>query len=426
MDAKYQDLPHVVIVGSGFGGLNAARSLAKAPVRVTLVDRHNYHLFVPLLYQVATAGVSPDEIAYPLHAIFRGQKNLEIRLADVGSIDYAGKKLVTSAGDIPYDALILSAGSATNLFGMEAALDHALQLKDLEDAERVRNHILQQVELASQESDAEARCARLTFVIVGGGPTGVEISGALSELVRLVLDRDYHLDPADFKILLVEATGRLLEQFSPFLAGKTESALHKKGVEIRLNAHVTGFDGYNVTLKDGESIPARTLIWAAGVKANPLAGAAGSPTARQGRVKVLPTLQTPEHPEIFAIGDAAYIEQRGQMLPMLAQVAIQGGRHAARNVVRFLAGQPLQPFVYHDPGTLATIGRNQAVAHIAGLDLWGFPAWFVWVVVHIYQLIGHRNRILVMIEWIRDYLFYNSAVLIISKWEDRLDDAQTK
>jgi NADH dehydrogenase len=424
MDTKFRELPNVVILGSGFGGMSAAQALAKAPVRVTLVDRHNYHLFQPLLYQVATAGLGPDEIAYPVHAIFRGQKNLEFRLAEVTGIDPAGKRLLTSAGDMTYDALIVSAGSATNFFGMDTALERALQLKDLEDAERVRNHILQQVELAAQESDPEVRCARLTFVVCGGGPTGVEIAGALSELVRLVLNRDYHLAPSEFRIVLVEASARLLESFSPFLAKKTEAALRRKGVDVRYGTAVTGYDGFQVSLKDGDRIATRSLIWAAGVKASPLAQQIGAPLGRQGRVKVLPTLQVPDHPEIFVIGDAAYLEDaHGQMLPMLAPVAMQEGRGAAQNALRTLKNEPARPFIYKDPGTLATIGRSQAVANIGGVQLWGFVAWFVWVVVHIFRLIGFRSRILVMIEWIRDYLFYNSAVLIISKREEESKEA---
>jgi NADH dehydrogenase len=415
------NLPHVVIVGSGFGGLTAAQALAKAPVHITLLDRHNYHLFQPLLYQVATAGVSLDEIAYPIHAIFRSQKNLDFRLAEVTGVNPQQHTLQTSAGELHYDALILSAGGTTNFFGLDAIEKHALKLKDLDDAETIRNHILQQVELAVQEPDPAVRRARLTFVITGGGPTGVETAGALSELIHLVLRKDYaRLDPDEIKIILLEAADRLIPAFADRLGAKAAAALAGKGVEVRFHAAVTGYDELQVFLKDGTAIDTRTLIWAAGIKANPLLKSLAAPMGPQGRIKVLPSLQTPDHPEIFVIGDAAYLEDsRGQGLPMLAPVAIQEGKTAARNVARFLTNQAVRPFVYHDPGTLATIGRNQAVAHLWGLQLSGFIAWMVWAVVHIFRLIGFRSRVLVMIEWIRDYLFYDRAVLIISNPEQK-------
>jgi NADH dehydrogenase len=408
-------LPNVVIIGSGFGGMTAAQALAKSPVQVTLLDRHNYHLFQPLLYQVATAGVSPDEIAYPVHAIFRRQKNLDFRLAKVDTIDAANQRLLTSAGELHYDVLILAPGGVTNFFGLDTIEKQAFKLKDLDDAEIIRNHILKQVELAVQEPDPELRKARLTFVITGGGPTGVETAGALSELVRMVLHKDYNrLDSSEIKILLLEAADRLIPAFSTRLSAKTADALAKKGVEVRFQCPVTSFDGNRVTLKSGETIDTRTLIWAAGVRASPLAQQIAASPGPQGKIKVLPTLQVPEHPEIFVIGDAAYlVDEHGEALPMLAPVAIQQGKAAARNAVHFLEHAPLQPFVYKDPGTLATIGRNQAVANLWGLQLSGFLAWLVWGAVHIFSLIGFRNRILVMIEWIWDYLFYSRAVLII-------------
>ena len=413
---KNDSLPQIVIIGSGFGGMTAAQTLANAQVHITLVDRNNYHLFTPLLYQVATAGVSSDEIAYPVHTVFRRQKNLDFRLADVSEIDAANRRLVTSMGELRYDVLILAPGGVTNFFGEDAIEQSAFKLKNLDDAEAIRNHILKQVELAVQEPDPEIRRARLTFVITGGGPTGVETAGALSELVRMVLHKDYNrLDPSEIKILLLEASDRLIPAFSDRLSAQAAAALAKKGVEVRFHCPVTGFDGNQVLLKSGETIPSRTLIWAAGVMANLLVQQIGAPLGPQGKIKVLPTLQVPDHPEIFAIGDIAYLQDKhGQALPMLAPVAIQQGRAAGQNALRFLENAPLEPFVYKDPGTLATIGRNQAVAHIWGLQLSGFVAWLLWVVVHIFRLIGFRNRILVMIEWIWDYLFYSGAVLIIT------------
>jgi NADH dehydrogenase len=288
----------------------------------------------------------------------------------------------------------------------------------------IRNHILHQVEMAVQEPDPAVRQARLTFVITGGGPTGVETAGALSELIRMVLYKDYsRLNPSEIKVILLEAADRLIPAFAPKLSKKAVEALEKKGVEVRFNTPVTGYDGCKVTLKDGSAIDSYTLIWAAGIHASPLVRSTGAPLGAQGRIKVLPTLQLPEHPEIFVIGDDAYLEDaHGQALPMLAPVAIQEGKAAARNVVRYLSGEPAEDFIYHDPGTLATIGRNQAVAHLWGFQLSGFIAWIVWAVVHIFRLIGFRSRFLVFIEWIRDYLFYDRAVLIISdgkKEEDR-------
>ena len=311
--------------------MTAAQALAKAAAHVTLVDHHNYHLFQPLLYQVATAGVSPDEIAYPVHAIFRRQKNLDFRLAEVNTIDVANQRLLTSAGELHYDALILAPGGVTNFFGQETIEKNAFKLKDLEDAEVIRNHILKQVELAVQESDPELRRARLTFVVTGGGPTGVETAGALSELVRMVLHKDYNrLNPSEIKILLLEAADRLIPAFSDRLSARAEAALTKKGVEVRFHTPVTSFDGNHVILKSGESIETRTLIWAAGVRASPLTQQIGAPSGPQGKIKILPTLQVPEHPEIFVIGDAAYLEdENGQVLPMLAPVAIQPSRIVA-------------------------------------------------------------------------------------------------
>ena len=413
---KNDSLPQIAIIGSGFGGMTAAQSLAKAPVHITLVDHHNYHLFQPLLYQVATAGVAPDEIAYPVHAIFRRQKNLDFHLAEVLEIDAANRRIVTSAGELRYDVLILALGGVTNFFGQDAIEQSAFKLKDLDDAEAIRNHILKQVELAVQEPDPEIRRARLTFIIAGGGPTGVETAGALSELVRMVLHKDYNrLDPSEIKILLLEAGDRLIPAFSDRLSAQAAAALAKKGVEVRFHCPVAGIDGNQVMLKSGESIPTRTLIWAAGVMANTLVQQIGAPLGPQGKIKVLPTLQVPDHPEIFAIGDSAYLlDEHGQALPMLAPVAIQEGQAAGRNALHFIENTPLKPFAYRDPGTLATIGRNQAVANIWGLQLSGLVAWLLWVVVHIFRLIGFRNRILVMIEWIQDYLFYDGAVLIIT------------
>jgi NADH:quinone reductase (non-electrogenic) len=408
--------PRVVIVGAGFGGLRAARALRRTPVDVLLVDRNNYHLFQPLLYQVATAGLEPEQIAKPVRAILRGQRNFDFRLADVSGVDFAGRRLLTGDGAIAYDYLILATGAQTNFFGLAGVAEHALTLKDIPDAVRIRNHVLACFEQAMFEPDAERRRALLSFVVVGGGPTGVEMAGSLSELIRLVLVKDYpRLNLKDVRILLLEAGDRLLAGFTPRLSEAAAATLWKKHVEVRHGALVVDFDGASARLKSGEVIPARTLIWAAGARAAPLTGQLGIPTAHLGRVVVGPTLQLAGHPEVFVVGDSAFLEAQGPSLPMMAPVAIQMGETAAANIRRALAGRSPEDFRYRDPGTLATIGRNAAVARIHGISFKGFPAWVVWLVVHLIQLIGFRNRLFVLTNWAWDYFFYDRAVRLITR-----------
>ncbi len=415
MNTNNQKQPHIVIVGAGFGGLNAARALANDPVRVTLIDRNNYHLFQPLLYQVATAGITPEEIAYPVRSIFRAQRNLEFRMAEVNEIDVEHRHLLTTGGEVQYDTLIVAAGGKTNHFGMELVAANSFSLKGLEDAVAVRNHLLHQFEQAAQEPDATVRRARLTFVIAGGGPTGVETAGAISELVQMVLAHDYDsIERSEVQVLLLEGADQLLAAFPSALSHQAAKALAGKGVQVRFGAQVTAFDGAGVTLRSGEIIPTGTLIWTAGVRAVPLVEQLGVPLGSQGRVRLMPNLQVPGRPEIYVIGDAALLEGPDDApLPMVAPVAIQQGEQAAANIRRTLRGDPARPFVYRDPGMLATIGRSQAVAHLWGLSLTGFPAWLVWLGVHLMQLIGFRNRLLVLINWAWDYLFYDRAVRLI-------------
>jgi NADH dehydrogenase len=407
--------PTVVIIGAGFGGLRAARALRKAPVDIVLLDRHNYHLFQPLLYQVATAGLEPEQIARPVRAILRGQKNFEFRMVEVTGIDLAAKQVATTSGSVHYDYLILAAGGETNYFGMESMVRHGLGLKSVLDALAIRNHVLYGFERAMLESDAGQRRAWLTFVVVGGGPTGVEMAGALSELMRLVLVKDYpRLNVKDVRILLLEATDRLLAPMPERLREAAAETLWRKHVEVRFNAVVEEYDGTRVRLKGGEVIPARTLVWAAGVKAVSLTNRLGIPTAGQGRVAVTPALHVPDHPDVYVVGDAAYLETNGAPLPMMAPVAIQMAETAAANIVRRLAGERPIAFRYKNPGSLATIGRNAAVAHVGGFAFKGFIAWVVWLIVHIVQLIGFRNKLFVMMNWAWDYFFYERAARLIT------------
>jgi NADH dehydrogenase len=398
--------PTVVIVGAGFGGLRAARALRKAPVDIVLLDRHNYHLFQPLLYQVATAGLEPEQIARPVRAILRGQKNFEFRMVEVTGIDLAAKQVATNSGSVHYDYLILAAGGETNYFGMESMVRHGLGLKSVLDALAIRNHVLYGFERATLEQDAGQRRAWLT---------GVEMAGALSELIRLVLVKDYpRLNVKDVRILLLEATDRLLAPMPERLREAAAETLWRKHVEVRFNAVVEEYDGTRVRLKGGEVIPARTLVWAAGVKAVSLTDRLGIPTARQGRVAVTPALHLPDHPDVYVVGDAAYLETHGAPLPMMAPVAIQLAQTAAANIVRRLAGERPIAFRYKNPGSLATIGRNAAVAHVGGFAFKGFIAWVVWLIVHIVQLIGFRNKLFVMMNWAWDYFFYERAARLIT------------
>ncbi|MGH7567969.1 MAG: NAD(P)/FAD-dependent oxidoreductase [Gemmatimonadales bacterium] len=409
--------PTVVVVGAGFGGLRAARALRRAPAQVVLVDRCNYHLFQPLLYQVATAGLEPSSIAKPVRAILRGQRNFDFRMAEVTGVDFTGRRVLTDSGALAYDFLILAVGGETNYFGVEGAARHGFGLKDLGEAVRIRNHVLRCFEQAMVEADADQRRALLTFVVVGGGPTGVEMAGALSELIRLVLVKDYpRLNIGDVRVLLLEATDHLLGAMPPRLSAAAARTLTRKHVEVRFDTAVRDYDGVLVSLRQGDAIPARTLIWAAGAQAAALTSRLGTATARQRRLVVEPTLQLSGHPEVFVIGDAAYLESAGTPLPMMAPVALQMAETAAANIRRRLRGAvaPLRAFRYRDPGSLATIGRNAAVAHVFGIGFTGFPAWVVWLVVHLIQLVGFRNKLFVLLSWAWDYFFYERAVRLIA------------
>ena len=418
MDAK----THIVIIGAGFGGLRAAQRLARAPVKITLIDRRNYHLFQPLLYQVATAGISPHEIAYPVRAIFQKQKNLDFLLAEVSGVDFEAKQVGTGRGPVAYDYLIISTGAASNFFGNEALEHNAFTLKDVSDAVALRNHLLEMFELATHERNEAERRALLTLVVAGGGPTGVESAGAFSELVRIVQRRDYpRLKLADMRIILLEAADSLLAGFPPKLQARALKDLRAKHVEVRLGARVEAYDGQAVRLAGGETLPARTMLWSAGVRAAPLAEALGvgppdgERRGRQGRVRVIPELQIPGHPDAYVIGDSAYVENGGAALPMMAPVATQQAELAVENILAQIQGKPLRQFVYRDPGSLATIGRSAAVARIGRWQFTGFVAWVVWLAVHLIGLIGFRNKLIVLINWTWDYVFYDRAVRLITR-----------
>jgi len=337
-------------------------------------------------------------------------------MASVKGLDLEKRELETDDGPIGYDFLVLASGSTTHFFGIQSVAEKAIGLKYLNQAVEIRNHLLECFEKASSEKDRDVRSAQLTFVVAGGGPTGVEFAGALAELIRLVLVHDYTgLDLKDARVVLVEASPTILSMLAPSLQKAAIRSLRQKGVDVRTDAAVKNFDGETVQLADGTTIPAHTLVWAAGVRATSVDATPGLPTARGGRIKVEPTLQVPNHPEVYAIGDLAHVEQGGVPLPMVAQVAIQQGQLAARNIRRQIAGLPLDQFVFRDKGTMATIGRNAAVCQIGRLKLTGFPAWVMWLVVHLYELISLRNRLLVMINWTWDYLFYDRAVRLITR-----------
>ncbi len=394
------DTPRVVIVGGGFGGLYLAKALRHAPLRVTVLDRHNHHLFQPLLYQVATAGLSPSAIAYPIRAVLRRQKNTHVLLAEVVAIDLERRTVQLRDEELAYDYLVLAAGARHSYFGHDQWEPYAPGLKDLDNALDIRSRILLAFEQAERENDPARRQRMLTFVIIGGGPTGVELAGAISEIACQVMAGDFrNFDSREARTILVEAAPRLLTGWAEDLSRKAQEALRHRCVQVRTDTLVQSVGPLGVTTNHGE-IPAATVLWAAGVSASPLARFLGVPLDKAGRVLVNPDLSVPGHPEAFVIGDlAAVLDSTGKMLPGLAPVAIQEGRHAAKNIIRACEGQPLLAFNYIDKGKLATIGRAAAVAHFGTVRMSGFCAWLSWLFVHILFLIGFRNRLVVLFEW---------------------------
>jgi len=403
-----------VIVGAGFGGLRAAQKLRHSDVDVTIVDQHNYHTFIPLLYQVATAGLEPEAIAQPVRRIIRSP-NVRFRLAHVSGLDLERKCIIIGQGEIAYDYLVLAAGSVTNYFGLDSVSGTTAALRDLNDAESTRSRILHAFEEAAAEPDAERRTDLMTIIVVGGGPTGVEMAGAIAELRKHALPHDFpNLDLSRARVVLLEAAGHLLHGMHPSMQATSRENLERMGVEVQLGAKVAHADSRSVTVADGDRIAAGAVIWVAGVRAPPLAEALPAAKGALGRVAVEQTLHLTGHPEVYVIGDMAHVGgPDGPPHPMLAPVAIQQGDLAAENILRHLAGRQLKRFNYSDRGTMVTIGRASAVASIYGLRFHGFVAWVIWLAVHLVWLIGFRNRAIVLVNWAWNYFTYERGVRLI-------------
>ena len=414
----------VVIVGGGFGGLTAAQKLRKSPVQITLVDRRNFHLFQPLLYQVATGQLSPANIAAPLRSILERQRNCQVLLGEVTGFDVPGRRVLLADGELPYDTLIVAAGVRHSYFGRAEWESHAPGLKTIEDATEIRRRLLWAFEKAEREADPHRRRELLTFVVVGGGPTGVELAGALGEMSRYSLKHEFrHIDPADSNIVLVEASDRVLGTYPAALSELAQRSLERLGVTVRTTTKVSDLSADHVVLEWGgqsEQLPTRSVLWAAGVQASPLAKrlaeATGATLDRAGRIVVAADLSLPGHPEILVLGDmASYSHQDGKLLPGVAPVAIQQGKFVARLIDAKLRGKPLPTFRYRDLGNLATIGRSAAVADFGRLRFGGFLAWILWLFIHLMQLVNFRNRVLVFVQWAWNYVTYDRSALLITE-----------
>jgi NADH dehydrogenase len=412
--------PHVVIIGCGFGGLFATRALAGAPVRVTVIDRTNHHLFQPLLYQVATAGLSAPAVAAPIRHILAAQKNATVIYADATRVDIARRAVVLDGGEeIAYNHLIVAAGAANSYFGNDAWAAFAPSLKTLDDAYEIRRRVLLAFEHAERETDAAKRAAYLTFVVIGGGATGVELAGSFAEIARHTLHGEFRrFDPRNARVVLVEGAARVLQSYPESLSERARRQLERLGVTVWLGRQVTGIDAEGVQLGT-DRLTAKTVVWAAGVAASPLGASLGVPLDRAGRVVVSEDLSIPDHPEVMVIGDLAALPWHQPPVPGIAPAAKQMGRLSARNIVLSIQNKKTQPFRYRDVGMLATIGRNSAVAVLGRLHLSGYPAWLLWLLAHIYFLIGFRNRIVVLIDWAWAYwTFERNARIVIQGRKD--------
>ena len=408
-------LPHVVIIGGGFGGLAAARALKRASVRITLVDRTNHHLFQPLLYQVAMAGLSPADIAEPIRTILRKQKNVTVLLAEAVGVNFEQRVVQLADGNLNYDYLILATGGRTSYFGHEDWEKFAPGLKDLDDAVEIRRRVLLAFEMAEKEADVKRRQELLTFVVVGGGPTGVELAGAISELARTVLARDFrNINPQEARVILLEGGSRILPGFTPDLSASAMRQLNKLGVNVRVNTLVTSIDENGAHLAE-QTINAATVIWGAGVQATAFTSKLGVPHDRAGRVILEPDLTLPGQKNVFAIGDmSSFTHQDGKPLPGVSPVAMQMGRCAANNIQHGLKNEPYDQFSYFDKGSMATIGRKAAIAEMGKIHLSGFIAWLAWLFIHLIFLIGFRNRVAVIFNWAWSYFTYQRGSRLIT------------
>ncbi len=411
---RLMERPRVVIVGGGFGGLHAAKALATAPVEVVLIDRRNHHTFQPLLYQVATAGLSAIEIAEPIRRVLRKQGNATVLMGEVSGIDLE-RRVVMATGQqaVPFDFLILATGVRDAYFGHEEWAEHAPGLKSVDDALAIRHRLLTAFERAEVEPDETRRAALLTFVIIGGGATGAELAGAIAEISRHTFMGEFRrIDPGRARVMLIEGSDRILSSYRPALSAKARTQLEKLGVEVLTGSPVTDIDEHGVSIGD-RRIDAGTVLWAAGVEASPLGAKLDVPVDEMGRVLVTDDLSIPGHPHVFVIGDLANVEQDGRPVAGVAPAAIQMGRHAARSVTARLNGDNPGPFRYVDRGTMATLGRSAAIAQIHRISLSGFPAWLAWLFVHLVFLIGFRNRLVVLLEWARSYLTHGRSARLI-------------
>jgi NADH dehydrogenase len=425
-----EKIPHVLVIGAGFGGLEVCKQLKRTKARVSLVDRHNYHLFQPLLYQVATAALSPADIAYPVRSIFRSQDNVTVYLSEAQKVDLKQRKVQFSSGEMSYDYLVLATGATHSYFGNDQWKDLAPGLKSIDDATEIRKRILLAFEEAEHELNEAARRAKLTFVIVGGGPTGVELAGALKEIAADTIPDDFnHVDTKSARIVLVQGDDRLLSAFHPKLSASAKADLERMGVEVRLKSFVTSVDSQGVFIGT-ERLYAQNVFWAAGVKASEVSQSLGVPLDGSGRVMVAPDLSLPGHPEAFAIGDLAHVNQPGLKFPVpgVAQGAIQGGRLVGKILASEIAGNkvPRPSFVYKDKGSMATIGKSKAIGELGRFRITGFLAWWAWSILHVVVLVGFRNRLSVLLSWIWNYVFSARGARLVTgqvKVNVRMDDA---
>jgi NADH:ubiquinone reductase (H+-translocating) len=416
METQSSANPRVIIIGAGFGGLEAAKHLGHKPVRVTVIDRANYHLFQPLLYQVATAALSPADIAAPVRGILGKFENIEVILAEAQSIDVAERVVRTAEREFHYDYLIVATGARHSYFGHGEWERLAPGLKSLEDAVEIRRRILLAFEFAEKTENAEARAAAMNFVIIGGGPTGVEMAGAIAEIARETLAKDFrHIDPSQARVILVEAEPRVLSAFPADLSESARKQLQQLGVEVRTGVHAENLTEYGLDVA-GEFIPCRVKIWAAGNTASFVGKTLGVPVDRAGRVMVRDDLTIPDHREVQVIGDLAnFTGKDGKPLPGVSPVAIQQGHHAARNIQHMIDGAKPQRFYYWDKGSMATIGRNKAVADLNVVHFSGFPAWLAWLFIHVLYLVGFRNRMAVLFQWAWAYVTFNKGARLITR-----------